>query len=52
MTKDLGTGHWLRLELENSYPVAKIFLINIKNSAYQNLMTAFELRIGKYEVDI
>ncbi len=48
MTEDIGTGHWIRFDLGNSYPVAKIFLINIENSAYQNLTAAFELRVGKY----
>jgi hypothetical protein len=51
ITKDIGTGHWVRLELGNSNPVAKIFLINTKHVAYKDLMTAFELRVGKYEID-
>jgi hypothetical protein len=39
------------LELGDSNPVAKIFLINTKHVAYKDLMTAFELRVGKYEID-
>lgn len=48
MTKDVGSGHWIRFDMKNSYPVVKIYLMNINDNRYNDLMSAFELRVGKW----
>ena len=45
ITADVGTGHWLRVDLRITLPVSKIFIISHLHK--DNEMGDFELRVGK-----
>ena len=45
VTRDVGTGHWLRVDLGITLPVAKIFIFSHLHK--NNEMGDFELRVGK-----
>ena len=45
ITGDVGTGHWLRVDLRITLPVSKIVIISHLHR--NNEMGDFELRVGK-----